>query len=161
MRLRLTGKAAGAFAAFAVATLAVLFGSDAMALFSKKVLFSRVEGQVLLNGEPVAGAEILQRAQLAGNEPIRASARTDTTGHFTLDEITRSGRMIDLLPTEVVVTQSISISHGNKEHEGWLHTKRNYDRNGELDGKPLQLVCELSEQPDFTDNYYGICRVVS
>ena len=131
-----------------------------MGFFSKLVLFSRVEGRVTLNGEPVSGVEVVQQASYLepGDLPTTA-VRTDASGRFSFDEISRRAGLGGLLPGEMRVSQKLLLRYDGQEFEGWRHSKTSGEPNGELDGKPLKLVCELTTAPDFEGTHYGICRV--
>jgi len=146
-----------------VALLMLVIGeSYSMSLFDigKVCLFSKTDGKIVLNGEPVAGVKIIRKSifQTKTKEEVTT---TDNNGVFHFDaSFTRS--LAKYMPLEGVITQKIIIQTSEKEHEGWTSVKRNFEENGELGGKPLDLVCELSqEESTFTrvgrHQIYGIC----
>lgn len=155
-------KAAASVAVVAVGMfIASMTGRETMALFGTNVLFSELEGQILLNGEAVEGAEVTQITLWSHEgavEPV--TTRTDADGRFRFSEISRRAGFSNLLPGQITIVQKINIVHGGKEYRGWLNTKSNYDRNGELNGKPLRLECELSHEPTDEGDDFGVCRVV-
>jgi len=131
-----------------------------MGLFDPLVLFSEVHGAVLKDGNPVAGAEVVQKVVWSDNAdeiPLQ-HAVTDPKGAFQFPVITRRSVLLQLLPHQPVMVQKIVIRYGGAEYEAWRHTKEDYELNSELDGRPLSLVCELSRQPDFEGTHYGICK---
>ena len=130
-----------------------------------KVLFSEVHGVVALHGTPVAGASV-ERTYVWGWNDSRGTdkAATDASGAFQFPEIVGKALMSGL-PHEPSVRQTISILQGGKTYEAWVFNKRNYDRNGELNGRSLRLHCELSAEPKRTETgaqdqgYFGICEL--
>ena len=132
----------------------------AMGMFSELVLFSDVEGVVMKEGVPVAGAEIVQEItyQEPGKIPVR-TIRTGADGRFTLARVTTGAGLSRIIPGQPSVRQRLMIRHNGIEYEGWRHNKNSYELNSELDGRSLRLVCELSNTPDFEGKHYGICQV--
>jgi hypothetical protein len=59
-----------------------------------------------------------------------------------------------------VVLQKITIRYEGRDYTAWRHTKNSYEPDSELDGKPLDLECELTRAPDFEGTHYGICKAV-
>lgn len=147
---------------FATAAWFIPAWGIAMGIFSELVLFSEVEGIVLQEGHPLEGVEIVQEItyQRPGKIPTKTT-QTDADGKFTLERITTTGGLGRFLPGQIAILQRIVIRHRGVEYEGWRHTKTSYEQNGELGGRPLRLVCELSRTPDFEGKHYGICRVAS
>ena len=131
-----------------------------MSLFKEKCLFSRVSGVVLSAGQPVAGARVEQFYRWDGPDiSQRITVDTDADGRFSVDAAYDNSVMTYLLPTSPSIQQELTIRHEGKEYEAYLVFKNNYDENGELDGKPLSLVCELGDEPSDDGGFYGICRL--
>ncbi len=130
-----------------------------MSMFSKLVLFSRVEGVITQEGKPVEGAEVIQEVlyKEADEVPI-ITAVSGAEGKFVLEEVTHSAGLSRLLPGQVSIVQRLVIRYQGKEYEGWRHNKSSIEPNSELDGRPLKLVCELTTPPDFEGTHFGICR---
>jgi hypothetical protein len=128
---------------------------------AKMVIFSAVQGRVLDNGKPVAGAQIERTFKWAWKDESGSdTTTTGTAGEFTLPAIERSSFLGSLLPHEPVIRQSITIRHGGKAYEAWLYNKHSYANNAELDGKPIRLVCKLENPPQRRHgDIYGICEV--
>jgi hypothetical protein len=144
--------------AIAALTLCALaFTGDAMGFFGSNVLFSAVQGQVTLNGQPVSGAEVVRHYRWAWNKSEgNETVRTDAHGHFAFGAEKKSGGMSGLLPHEPVIFQEIVIRHDGREYIAWQYTKHNYDDRGELRGKAIDLLCELSQPAVDNGTYFGL-----
>lgn len=127
---------------------------------AKMVIFSAVQGRVLDNGKPVAGAQIEREFKWAWKDETGTDkTATGAGGEFSLPAIERSSFLGSLLPHEPVIRQSITIRHDGKSYEAWLHNKHSYANNAELGGKPIRLVCRLENPPQRrNDGIYGICE---
>ena len=150
-----------------VVMLTVLLGCHAegegtqMGKFDPLILFSRVQGVVLDHGVPVVDAELRQKIVWDEDEAnnVEVRTRTDARGHFILEPITHPAGMTRLVPHQPMTLQTISIRHDGHEYIAWKHGKLTYDANSELKGKPILLICDLSNPPKQEDDHYGICRV--
>jgi hypothetical protein len=130
----------------------------AMSIFSKNVMFSEAIGKVTLNGVPIKGAQIERYYQWAWNDKEGIdNTITDNNGGFRLSLIENNSGISGLIPHEPLISQKITITYNGKEYIAWQYVKRNYDKNGELKGKPISLNCELSKEPEHNGIYYGIC----
>lgn len=100
-------------------------------------LFSAVNGQILKNGQPVAGIKI-ERSYNFGwvDKNHIETTSSDHQGRYSFKEATKWMLLGSLLPHEAVIPQKILIyPEANKEGiEIWHHVKRNYDTMGELSG---------------------------
>lgn len=132
----------------------------AMGVFDRVVLFSEVHGRVLKDGEPVAGAEVMQKVVWSDNENDIARQRsiTDQMGTFSFPAIERKAGLLRLIPAQPTMLQEIVIRYGGAEYIAWQHGKNSYNANTELDGRPVRLICELTRQPDYEGKHYGICK---
>lgn len=137
----------------------LLFAAQGTAM-AKMVIFSAVQGRVLDNGKPVAGAQIEREFKWAWKDETGTDATTTgADGAFALPAIERSSFLGSLLPHEPVIRQSITIRHAGKAYEAWLHNKHSYADNAELGGRPIRLVCRLENPPQRrNDGIYGICE---
>ena len=130
-----------------------------MSMFSKLVLFSRVEGVITQDGKPVEGAEIVQEVLYKDVDEVPPSTVVSgPEGSFVLEEVTHAAGLSRMLPGQVSIGQRLVIRHQGEEYEGWRHNKTSVEPNSELDGRPLKLVCELTTPPDFEGTHFGICR---
>jgi hypothetical protein len=134
----------------------------AMGVFDRLVLFSEVHGTVLKDGEPVEGAELIEKVVWSDNEndiPPQ-HAVTDSKGAFSFPAIERNAGLLRLIPAQPTIQQTITIKYQGVEYTAWLHGKGSYNPNTELDGRPINLICELTRQPDYEGKHYGICKAV-
>ncbi|MEX3957552.1 DUF6795 domain-containing protein [Trinickia sp. EG282A] len=132
-----------------------------MGVFDRLVLFSEVHGTVLMDGKPVQGAELVEQVIWSENEneipPQRCT--TDARGAFRFPAIERRAGLRRLIHSQPVVLQRIVIRYRGGEYIGWRNGKTSWDANTELDGRPIELVCELDREPGHEGTHYGICQV--
>lgn len=130
-----------------------------MAFTKTLYLFSDVQGVVVLGGKPVPGVEVEQDYHWRwGNVKRTTTVTTDAQGRFQFPEAT--GRSFTaFLPHEPVIVQRITLRYQGKEHTGWFMAKHNYDRLGEVPGRPLRFVCDLGTEagPHPETQTFGIC----
>ena len=90
-------------AALALATLIVAnTGDRGMALKSKRVLFSKVEGVVQKGGVPIEGAEVVQKVLYKTKDTVpEVRVLTDEHGRFALDEVSAM-EWTEFLPGETL-----------------------------------------------------------
>ena len=133
-----------------------------MGLSSRLVLFSDVRGTVLNHGKPVQGAELVQEVVWSDdkNDVPPKQTRTDAAGRFHFPLVEHAAGLTRMVPHQPVILQKIIIRYEGVDYMAWRHTKNSYEANSELDGKPLQLECELTRQPDFEGTHYGICKAI-
>lgn len=145
---------------FLIVTLGFTGSADAMTIFGKKIMFSEVIGQVTLNGVPIKDASIERYYRWSWDDrKVTDFTTTNAQGRFNLPVKEKNAFFSRLIPHEPAIFQQIIIQHQGKQYTAWQHTKHNYTRNGELKGIPIRLKCELSNEPKFTDDYYGICTI--
>lgn len=126
---------------------------------AKMVIFSAVEGQVLLNGAPVAGAEIEREFHWAWKtENGGDKTRTGQDGSFMLPSIERSSLLGSLLPHEPVIKQRIVVRHGGKSYDVWMNFKRDYDNNSENGGRAVKVVCRIEGPAVRRGQVAGLCE---
>lgn len=134
----------------------------AMGLFDRLVLCSEVHGTVLQGGQPVAGAELVQKVVWSDdpNEIPPQRTTTDATGAFRFPPVERSAGLRRMIPAQPMMLQTITIHVEGQEYLAWRYGKDSYDNRSELDGRPLNLVCELTHAPEHEGKHYGICKAV-
>lgn len=133
-----------------------------MGAFDRLVLFSEVQGTVLKEGKPVEGAELTQTVVWSDNKdeiPAQHTV-TDAKGAFSFPVIERKAGLLRVVPHQPVMLQKIIINYQGIEYTAWRHTKDSYDLHSEMGGKPINLVCELTREPDFEGTHYGICKAI-
>jgi hypothetical protein len=117
---------------------------------AKYVLFSPVSGKIVVAGKPVAGVPVTRWYKGGfSNKEGTETVKTDASGGFSFAEVTFSSFMAGILPHEAVVTQKIMVTINGTETLIYLVVKRNYDRNGEYGGQPLNFVFDPTAQPTF------------
>jgi hypothetical protein len=139
----------------------VALESKAMGGLSK-VMFSEVQGVVLKEGKPVAGAKVVREFIWAWNDASqRDEVTTDASGKFKFDLASRVSLITSIFPHEPVISQKIKIIHHGKVYIAWDFTKHDYDENGELDGKKINIKCELEKNEGYHINtsVWGICTL--
>jgi hypothetical protein len=135
----------------------------AMSFFGiKKCVFSAVEGRVVNDGVPVANATI-KRTYEWDDEDVTDEIKTDENGYFSFSEKYESS-FWTLFPHNPSVGQLINIHVGDEKYQAWGFIKGNYDVNGELDGKPMNLFCDLlspkeTYKVNILKDYIGICQL--
>ena len=126
---------------------------------AKMVIFSPVNGKVLLNGSPVAGAVVEREWKWAWKDETGSDrAATAADGQFTLPLVERGSLLGSLLPHTPSVRQTILIKHEGKRYKAWMFDKEDYKLNGELQGKPIRITCRLETQPVRRGEVFGICE---
>jgi len=134
----------------------------AMGAFDRLVLFSEVHGAVSMDGKPVARAELLQKVVWSDDEDKNREQHTVTNsnGVFGFPAIESKAGLLRLIPAQPTIQQTIVIRDQGVEYVAWMHGKGSYAANTELDGRPINLICELTREPDYEGKHYGICRAV-
>lgn len=144
-----------------LSTISLAIGAMGMGLGSKLVLFSEVNGQVVDQGKPVAGAIVTRYYRWSWlNREATDQTVTDNEGRFSFKSVnTRS--ITALFPHQPYISQKLEIHIGKKVYEAWRTGKMNYDSNGELQGKPIDIICELDKEPEWKNDVFGISRILS
>ncbi len=138
----------------------------------KVCLFSPVKGKVVLKGQPVEGAVIERTCKWNWkNEKKSDQTVTDKNGEFALPGIYSWMGIVQLVPHEPVIDQQIVIKHGGATYNAWAHFKHEYGEFAELDiakalgegrgldGKPINLYCDLDAEMKPRGGYGGIAEL--
>ncbi len=126
---------------------------------AKMVIFSQINGRVLLNGSPIAGAVVERDWKWAWkDETGKDQATTAADGQFSLPLVERGSLLGSFLPHTPSVRQTILIKHEGKTYKAWMFDKEDYKLNGELQGKPIRIICRLETQPTRRGEIFGICE---
>ncbi len=137
--------------------LVTAFSEDAMADLT---IFSAVQGQVTSGGQPVAGATVERSWRWMWKKEDGAdSAMTAADGSFAFPAIARRSLFGSLVPHEPFVEQTMLIRFQGQTFKAWMLDKRNYEANGELDGKPIRLICRLEAPFQRHGRVSGICEI--
>ncbi len=132
--------------------------SEANAM-GKMCLFSAVRGVVLDHGKPVEGARIEKSWEWAWNDRKGHNETvTDQHGTFAFPPVWRRSLLASLLPHEPVVVQTILIHFAGKTYKAWMFDKHTYQENGELENRPIHIICRLESEVMHHGKIYGICE---
>jgi hypothetical protein len=97
------------------------------------VIFSELRGVVLVQGRPVAGAQVVRSWHWdLTSERGADAAVTDAEGRFHLPAVLRRGWLRRWLPHEPFVEQTIDVTHAGGTVTVWMLDRRNYRPGGEL-----------------------------
>lgn len=120
-----------------------------MSLFSKEkeevVLFSEMEGHITLNGNPVKNAKIQRDIKWKDDVGEKDFFETDDKGYFKLGELNAKAVLSGF--SQLVVTQELTIIYKNNSFIIWSMGKLNKEKHGELGGIPINLRCDLKDEP--------------
>jgi len=130
-----------------------------MALGKSLVLCSPFHGRLLTqDGQPAAGVRI-ERSWVWGWNDKQGSdtTETDDQGRFELPIVEGSSFLGSMLPHEPDVRQRIVAHAPNGEVEIWVASKKTYELNSELEGRPVKVVCNIDKEPSDDGLYWGTC----
>ncbi|MCG6943480.1 MAG: carboxypeptidase-like regulatory domain-containing protein [Thiohalocapsa sp.] len=129
-----------------LACCAVVLPGSATAMGKAFVMCSAWNARLIHpDGSPAAGVRLTRTWKWAWNGTTGSdSATTDADGRFRFPEATASGFFAALLPHESHIAQRVEADTPDGPITIWRASKRDYDSNGELDGRPLDLVCTLT-----------------
>lgn len=116
-------------------------------LFSKKeniIIFGGMEGQILLNGEPAAGAQIKLWTKWNSPEGDTLIVKTDEKGQFELPE--QTGQYRPSAFAQLVISQQITVNYQRNEYLIWNFSSLSPLDEGSLGYQPQNLTCELSDE---------------
>ena len=68
--------------------------------------------------------------------------------------------MSRLLPTELVIAQSLYVKASGGEEVFWVTAKREPGENAEYDGKPISLACELTHEKKLTREFGSLMNTM-
>ena len=116
-------------------------------MFSKAeeevVIFSPMQGQITLNGKPVSNARIERYLKWKDEEGERDYFETDGDGWF---EIPVKQDVVKLSTiSQFVIAQEIRVYVDDVEYPIWAKAKREKGLFDELEGKPVNFRCELTD----------------
>ena len=109
----------------------------------KLVLFSEMDGQLLMKGEPVKNAKIRRVANF--NKDMTDYTTTDENGKFYFPEASIRS-VTKFLPAEFTARQELWVEINGIEQRFWMGVKAQDTPNSEARGEPLNAVCELAEE---------------
>lgn len=112
--------------------------------------FSSVRANVTYEGEPVKGAKVSRLAKW--KDTHTDVTVTSDVGFFEFPAIFQKS-ITKFMPIEIVITQVITVEYNGIFYKIWINTKMNSDQNTELGGLPLDMECELTDDPVFYENF--------
>jgi len=146
--------------------------------FGRMVLFSAVAGQIVRDGQPVAGATVTRHANFHGEEHTDSTV-TDAHGNFRFGTMKTFTLLYQVLPSEPAMLQVMTVSVGSTTEEVWRHVKRGYEDNNELwfdvpdfvkekteylridaQTDPIRAVCTLGAEPKLVGDVWGTCDFI-
>ena len=120
----------------------------AMSFFTKPeeeiVLGSPMEGKLTLHGKPVVGARMVRWITWKDE-----TGETDTTyinedGRFNLPVIKVKAKLNKIV--QFVAHQEINVSYKGNQYQIWVMGKFGKGMFSELNGKPINFRCELTDE---------------
>lgn len=118
------------------------------------VLFSPMEGKITYQGKSVANAKITRLTVWKDETGETDVFNTNEKGEFDLPVKKTNLRLSPL--AEFRVAQEIRIFFQDEEFLIWVKSKRNIELYGELNGKPKNLRCELTDKRERQENHNGL-----
>ncbi|MDP5210442.1 DUF6795 domain-containing protein [Microbulbifer sp. 2205BS26-8] len=110
----------------------------------KACTFSEMNLRITLNGQPAAGAKVIRMVDW----------KTESVDSFMVDDSGKvhlpakfESSITQALPVEFVSSQVINVQYMDQVYKIWVYAKRNPKENSELEGEPLNLSCELLDDP--------------
>jgi hypothetical protein len=119
------------------------------ALFITFLAISTVNAMSLFDAGPICTFSSV-RAKVTRitrfKDTVTDVTSTDDSGAFSFPaNFSRSVKKF--LPMETVITQQILVNYQGKSYEIWANGKMNSEEDSELGGLPIDLSCELTEEP--------------
>ena len=130
-----------------VFSLTYAMNGVAMSMFSGKaeevILFSPIEGVLTFEGKPTSGAKILRKINWKDEVGETDIFYANEKGEFTLPIKKESIKISSI--TQFVVHQKIDVFYAGKNFVIWTIGKDSKSEFGELNGKPKNFRCELTD----------------
>jgi len=110
------------------------------------VLCSPMEGTITLNKKPAIGAKIERLIKWKDNTGENDITLTDDHGKFKLPLKKEKATLSKI--SQFVVAQEIRVYYQDEEYLIWTMGKMSKKLYGELNGKPLNFHCELTDEDE-------------
>ncbi|WP_143735563.1 DUF4198 domain-containing protein [Microbulbifer mangrovi] len=127
----------------------------------KACTFSQMQLEITYKGEPAPAAKVWRRVKWQKEKVDEF--KTDEEGRVELPEIMERSVM-QLLPSEFVVSQAIVVTYMDEEYKIWVNSKRSPEKNSELDGSDIHLKCELTDErrlvSDYESDFLTSCEII-
>lgn len=108
------------------------------------VLFSPLEGKMTYHGKPAVGAKIKRTVAWKDQQGETDEFTVASDGSFSLPLKTTTYKDNPL--AQLVITQTLSVLFEGKEYSIWTISKMESDLFTELGGKPINFICELTNE---------------
>lgn len=118
--------------------MAIFFGGEKV----EAVLFSPLEGKLTFEGKPAVGAKIELWIKWKDSKGETFTYTTDNDGYFKIPEHRASYRQVAI--AQLVIVQKINVQYNDNNYLVWNMSKMDGEIFGELGGKPINLVCEIT-----------------
>lgn len=134
-------------------------GALAMSLLDvgKTCVFSHVKARLTRNGKPLQKVKVIRRWEW--NDLKEDSTTTDDDGNFEFPAVFERS-VTRLLPVELVIAQGLYVNVDGKETQFWSNSKREPEENAEFRGKPISLMCELTNEMKIYEDFGSIMRTL-
>ena len=109
------------------------------------VLCSPMEGVITVEGKPVSNAKIERNIKWQDDVGETDTYYTDKNGSFSLPIKQTTVRLNKI--TQFVMSQEITVFYNNSKYMIWTLGKGSKLLYGELNGKPENFRCELTNDP--------------
>lgn len=127
----------------------------------KACTFSEMQLEITHKGEPAVGATVWRRVKWQNERTDEYDA--DENGRVLLPEVLERSVM-QLFPSEFVVSQALIVKYAGEEYKIWVNSKRNPEKNSELDGSDIRLKCELTDErrlvTDYRNEFLTSCQIL-
>lgn len=129
-----------------------------MSLFSSKkeevVLFSALEGRLTYKGESASNAKITLWYKWKDKKGESVVYTADENGYFSIPTI--KDQYKPRMLAQLVITQRLTVSYNDEEIVIWVHGKMSSEEFTELNGKAVDLLCELTDERERVEIESGI-----
>lgn len=119
--------------------MSFLFGGKKV----EAVLFSPIEGHITFDGKPVSGAVLKLWIAWKDQEGETEYFKTDENGYFSIPVKIVKYRESPL--AQISIGQIITVEYKGENYVIWKAGKSSTNLHGELGGRPVNLICELTK----------------
>jgi len=123
----------------------------------KTCVFSEVKARLIKDGEPLKNTRVVRRWEW--NKPREDSTTTDETGYFEFPAIFERS-VSRLLPVELVIGQGLYVIENVEEKKIWSNSKREPEENAEFNGRPTELICEMTNEMEIDKDFDSRMRTL-
>ena len=134
--------------------IAVLFTdspSEAF-VFRTNYFCSPVKGQILYDGKPIAGVEVVRTLTAEGlnNGEYKDTATTDEQGYFSMPEVFNRTFLLrpQFFSANPGVSQYINVFYNEERYNIWASGKQGFQRGGETNELEIKILCDLTNNDD-------------